>query len=410
MGARLKIVIFVENTQNGGVDTFLSLLINQWPNVDDHLVLIYNESHPGKDNLKNSISRECEFIGHKIPLTWNISAKLPSFFPIVAIRAFRLLLRYLLPLFQYVSIRNIFKKSKGDELLVVNGGYPGAETCRIANIVWFRMGRRPSIHNFHNFAMKPKLGLRWYEGFLDRELLKSVKLFVSVSHSCSESLKTRYTFQSLTASNSRYIYNGIIDNSHSESTLDIRKNFMIGSNPMCIMLGNYEARKGHKFIFEAFRRVLDIVPNAHLVTCGAGTEEELIAINNSAEKASLGDNVHVLGFIPNGASLIKQADILLIGSQEFESFGFTAVEAMIRSKAVVSTNIGGLPEVIGTDSSCGYIVDHDDAIGFSNKIVSLLKDRKMRDSMGRSGRDRALELFGAGRMSREYLNALLEKT
>lgn len=406
----MKIIIFLENTQRGGLDTFCSLLINHWPNADDHLVLIYNESHPGKDNLKDSISRQCEFVGHKIPLTWNISAKLPSFFPIVAKRAFRLLLRYLLPLFQYISIRNIFKKSKGDELLVVNGGYPGAETCRIANIAWFRMGRKPSIHNFHNFAMEPKFGLKWYEGFIDRELLKSVKVFVSVSHSCSESLKKRGTFQSLTASNNRYIYNGIVDNSHSDSTLDIRKNFMIGSNPMCIMLGTYEARKGHKFIFEAFKRVLEIVPNAHLVTCGAGTEEELIAINNSAEKASLGGNVHVLGFIPNGASLIKQADILLIGSQEFESFGFTAVEAMIRSKAVVSTNIGGLPEVIGTDSSCGNVVEPDDVTGFADKVISLLEDKELRDSMGVSGRDRALELFRADRMSKEYLDALIEKT
>ena len=404
----MKIIIFVENTQNGGVDTFCSLLINQWPNADDRLVLIYNESHPGKDNLKNSISRECEFIGHKIPLTWNISAKLPSFFPIVTIRALRLLLRYFLPLFQYISIRNIFKKSKGDELLVVNGGYPGAETCRIANIVWFRMGRRSSIHNFHNFSMKPKLGLKWYEGFLDRELLKSVKLFVSVSYSCSESLKTRDTFQLLTANNSRYIYNGIVDNSHSESTLEIRKHFMIRNNPICIMLGNYEARKGHKFIFEAFRRVLDIVPNAHLVTCGAGSEEELIVINNSAEKASLGDNVHILGFIPNGASLINQADILLIGSQEFESFGLTAVEAMIRSKAVVSTNIGGLPEVIGTDGSCGNIVEPDDVTGFADKVISLLEDKELRESMGVAGRSRALEFFMADRMTQEYLDAIRE--
>ena len=158
----------------------------------------------------------------------------------------------------------------------------------------------------------------------------------------------------------------------------------------------------------AFRRVLDIVPNAHLVTCGAGTEEELIVINNSVEKASLGDNVHVLGFIANGASLINQADILLIGSQEFESFGYTAVEAMIRSKAVVSTNIGGLPEVIGTDGSCGNVVEPDDVTGFADKVISLLEDKELRESMGVAGRSRALEFFMADRMAQEYLDAIEE--
>ena len=305
---------------------------------------------------------------------------------------------------QYFLIRNIFRQNDGNELLVINGGFPGGESCRIANIVWFNMKGKVGVHNFHNFAVAPRFGFGWYENWVDRLLLKSTKLFVSVSRSCSESLKVRSTFASI--SNSRYIYNGINATPLNENELDIRESLGIGNNPLCIMLGNYEPRKGHQFIFEAFRLVVQDVPNAHLVICGGGTKDEIAEVNNIKEKIVPSDNVHLLGFIPDGASLINQADVLLIGSQEFESFGLTAVEAMVRQKPIVTTNTGGLPEVVGLDNACGYVIDRKDVIKFAEKVVLLLKDEKLRKSMGESGRARALELFSADRMAKEYLDAI----
>jgi glycosyltransferase involved in cell wall biosynthesis len=45
---------------------------------------------------------------------------------------------------------------------------------------------------------------------------------------------------------------------------------------------------------------------------------------------------------------------------------------------------------------------------FAEKVVLLLKDEKLRRSMGESGRVRALELFSADRMAKEYLDAIEE--
>jgi glycosyltransferase involved in cell wall biosynthesis len=194
------------------------------------------------------------------------------------------------------------------------------------------------MHNFHNFAVAPRFGFGWYENWVDRLLLKSTKLFISVSRSCAESLKVRSTFENL--NNSRCIYNGINDASTQENDFNIRDSLGIGNNPLCIMLGNYEPRKGHQFIFEAFRLVEQDVPNAHLVVCGGGTKDEVAEVKNIKEKIISNGNVHLLEFIPDGASLISQADLLLIGSQEFESFGLTAVESMIRKKPIVSTDTG----------------------------------------------------------------------
>ena len=36
------------------------------------------------------------------------------------------------------------------------------------------------------------------------------------------------------------------------------------------MLANYETRKGHKFLFSAFDKVVNKIPDAHLICCGDG--------------------------------------------------------------------------------------------------------------------------------------------
>lgn len=402
----MKINIFIENNQNGGLDTFCYTLINHWPNSNDSFRVICNDDHPGKLNLKNAIKPHCEFYFHRIPLSWTITKKILFFFPPAIRKAFHPFLRiFLLPL-QSVLIRNIFRKIGGDELIVVNGGFPGGESCRLANIVWHSIGRKPSIHNFHNYSIKPRFGFRWYENWLDRKLLKSTKLFISVSKSCSDSLRIRDTFKAIT--NSKYIYNGIWDDSLKQSSLNLRKELHIGENPLCIMLGTYEPRKGHSFIFKAFEKVSYEIPNAHLVVCGGGSKHEINKVTFIKNDLNNSNNVHLMNFIQNGAELINQADLLLIGSQEFESFGLTAVEAMIRKKAVVATNIGGLPEVIGLNDACGYIVNHEDIDGFAEKVIFLLKEDKLRIKMGKKGRERAIELFHADRMAKDYLLAIEE--
>lgn len=403
----MRIVIFIENNQYGGLDTFCSSLINFWPNETDKFIIVCNSSHPGIENLQHSISKNSKFLLHNIPLSWIYSQKIFFFLPNSISRIFQPILRIIFFPIQILSIRRIFSKNDADELIVVNGGYPGGETCRIANIVWASIGRKPGIHNYHNFAVSPRFGLGWYENWLDRKAKDSTKKFISVSKTCSESLYHRKAFKNF--QNNFHIYNGInISDTYTSHSYSLRKRLKIGNSPLCLMLANYEVRKGHQFIFEVFSEVMKEVPDAHLVTCGGATDRELLNIRKLKKQIVPSDQVHLLEFITDGASLISQCNILLIGSQEFESFGLTAVEAMARGVPVISTDIGGLPEVIGTDEKCGYVINHNDKIKYSKKVIDTLKNRNLRISLGEHGKKRASELFSVTEMSQKYYEFLKE--
>ena len=108
--------------------------------------------------------------------------------------------------------------------------------------------------------------------------------------------------------------------------------------------------------------------------------------------------------------MIKQADIILIASQEWESFGLTVAESMIRNIPVVSTNSGGLAEVVGINGHAGFSLEPDDVEGFSNSIIRLLEDPNKRHSIIKEGRLRVDEMFTVERMANEYAKVIHSNT
>ena len=113
------------------------------------------------------------------------------------------------------------------------------------------------------------------------------------------------------------------------------------------------------------------------------------------------ENVHLLGFRTDAMQILQQVDLLLVGSQEFESFGLTCVEAMARHIPVVATQVGGLPEVVACGEG-GFTFAKDDVEGYARQVTALLLDKKMCIDQGNKGFDRYLRLFTAQRMAEAY--------
>lgn len=397
----MKILFFVENNHCGGMDSFFAHVINHWPHPEDELCLVCNEDHPGLPNIRAATVRPCEFVAHDIPLNWGVTDRRLGFLPAPVRRLFRPLLRIGLFPWQLRRLRKLFRELGGDRLLVVNGAYPGGESCRLANIAWQQTGGAPAVHNIRNFAVPPRPVLALYENWMDRRLEASVHAYIGVSRCCAESLRLRPALAASTKI--RRVYNGVAAPREDErASVDLRARLGIGDAPLALMLATYEPRKGHAFLFDAFRRVHERFPHAHLVICGDGTEPERAEVARLRERIAPDANIHLLEFVPGGSKLIRQVDMLVVASQEWESFGWTVIEAMARGVPVVSTNAGGLAEVVGPDGVAGFAVDPQDAERFAACIGELMADPLRRAAMGSAGRKRVAEHFTVERMVAEY--------
>ncbi len=404
----MKITVFTENSHRGGLDTFLATLISNWPRPDDEITLICNADHPGLDDIEARLRRKCRIVRHDLSMQWRWMNRFERVPVIGRLRKpVSPLLRYLFFAYYLRALRKILLADGADRLVIANGGYPGGDTCRAATIVWGRHSGRPgAIHCFHSMAIQPRPWERWIENRIDAGVLRSSSALVTVSRACVKSLGNRPAIDQ--PGKLRHIYNGIEPPASDRGTIaaDIRREFSIApENPVCLMLGSYQIHKGHEFLFRTFRQVLSRMPDAHLVVCGYGYEEEFDRVRKLAMSAG-SENIHLSGFRTDTASVIDAADVVLVTSQSFEAFGLTIIEAWAQHTPVVATAMGGIPEVMGDEEEGGYCVAHDDAASFADRVIRLLADPALRRQKAEGGYRRYQAHFTARRMAAEYAEML----
>ena len=402
----MKIVIFTENNKGGGMDTFIASLIKNWPNKDEFIV-ICNHNHPGLHYLREIMPKNVEVKTHLLPLNWSFLSNFLKYLPMIIQRMTRQILRPLLAPYQYIKIKQILKKSNADQLISVNGGYPGGETCRLANIAWFSLYKKKSIHNFHNYPVNYRTILAPYELLIDRKLNDSCSDIVSVSSDCAESIRIRSIFKN--SKKISFIYNGLYNKPKNNITSSVKQKFKLShDSKIILMIGTFEPRKGHRFLIDAMGEVFQAHKDLTLFIIGSGTIQETADLKLLVSRFEWGHKVFFTGFITDISEYMSIADIVVIPSQEHESFGLTAVEAMSYAVPIVSTNVGGLPETIGENGYCGFRTDKENMSGFSKNIICLIKDMTLAKKMGQNGLNRVNKLFTADRMAREY-QTLLQK-
>ena len=118
-----------------------------------------------------------------------------------------------------------------------------------------------------------------------------------------------------------------------------------------------------------------------------------------------GKNVTLNDFTPETSALIGGASVLVVPSQSHESFGLTIVEAMAFGVPVVTTDVGGMPEVLG-DSNAGYVCSKDDPLEFAAAIKKILRTPTLATELGRNGRKTFKQRFTASAMAQQYESLL----
>jgi glycosyltransferase involved in cell wall biosynthesis len=86
--------------------------------------------------------------------------------------------------------------------------------------------------------------------------------------------------------------------------------------------------------------------------------------------------------------LMRTADIHVVPSRSDEPFGLTTLEGMATGLAVVASNTGGTPEVVG---DAGYLFSRDSVSELADKLQLLVSNWDSRRKYGKMARERAAE-------------------
>jgi len=87
----------------------------------------------------------------------------------------------------------------------------------------------------------------------------------------------------------------------------------------------------------------------------------------------------------------NETDVFLMPSRS-DAYGIAFLEAWASGKPVIGANIGATPEVI-RDKIDGLLVEFDDHIDIAEKVVMLLKKKRLRKNLGLEGINKVQEFF-----------------
>ena len=132
---------------------------------------------------------------------------------------------------------------------------------------------------------------------------------------------------------------------------------------------NFRKVKRVQDVIHVFQKVNAVMPSK-LLLVGDGPERHMA--EELSRELHIEDEVRFVGKQLDMEEIFAVTDIFLLPS-EYESFGLAALEAMAAGAAVVSSNAGGLPEVI-EQGVCGYMANVGDIEAMSNFALDILKN------------------------------------
>lgn len=162
-----------------------------------------------------------------------------------------------------------------------------------------------------------------------------------------------------------------------------------------IVLGQVYPPKGHHYLFEGLRQIVDAHPGFVLFVAGDSVLAEYAFYRGELEKIverdGLADNVRFVGWRTDALSLLCTMDIMIHPSLA-EGFGRSVLEAMALGLPVVASAVGGLREII-TDGENGFLVPPRDTSALVDRIGRLASDPTLRESFGLAAKREVFERY-----------------
>jgi glycosyltransferase involved in cell wall biosynthesis len=195
------------------------------------------------------------------------------------------------------------------------------------------------------------------------------------------------------------IYNGVDPPAPKRSRAAVRADLGLGEGPVALHVANFLPVKGHDILVRALAKVRDRGVKLTVVTAGDGDERP--AIEAAAAQLGLGpDRLRFLGFRTDVPDLLAAADLFVLPSR-MEGLPLATLEAMSHGLPIVTTRIGGNPEVV-TDGEHGLLVPVEDPDALAAALARLAEDPALRRALGEAGRTRVQTEFTFTEMTRRY--------
>jgi glycosyltransferase involved in cell wall biosynthesis len=211
----------------------------------------------------------------------------------------------------------------------------------------------------------------------------------------------------------RVIYNGISQpdaqressNCDDEVEMRIRVRRELGvpeTTRILLTVARLSLNKGYGDLLQTTHHIVKEFPDVRLVWVGSGNDRELLT--QKLNEYCISDRVLLLGYRADISRLMKSSDLFVLPTR-FEGLPFTILEAMVCGLPIISTNVGGIPEII-KDRVHGLLNRAGDSCDLLESIRWALRHPDEMQEMARNAKARVQE-FSEQKMVKQTSDVLV---
>jgi glycosyltransferase involved in cell wall biosynthesis len=258
--------------------------------------------------------------------------------------------------------------------------------CMPQQPIWYRHPKVTTVHDlilFHTYLSEKNWLVFRLTQLVGRVVFKSVgKRSETVITPSQYTQRAFQKFAHLPAEKVQVVYNA------ADAVSSRERAYKLPFKRFLLYVGSQTDYKNIKRLIDAHKQVQDTHdPNLGLVLVG---RKGYYTDKNEAHAEKIGNrNVVFTGFLPDDqlAWLYKNTAAYVFPSM-MEGFGLPALEAMQYGAPVISSHNTCLPEVY---RNAALYFDPENTDDMAEKIITVLSDKKLADSLSKSGKSRVQE-------------------
>lgn len=235
---------------------------------------------------------------------------------------------------------------------------------------------------------------RQFEIGLDK-LIETARAIITETDYAARFLRERFPHR---ADRVHRIYNGL-------NFAEFGRADFTSAPPLIIAVGRLIPKKGFADLIRACALLAERGKSFRCEIIGEGPLEN--ELREQIDEPGLANEVTLSGAKPQSQlrQCLATANIFVLPSVVDADGGMdnlptVIMEAMATGLPVVSTNIGGIPEMV-IDNQTGFLVEPADPVATAGAIEMVINDRPLAARLGRSGYERARALFSIEKNVRE---------
>jgi len=291
----------------------------------------------------------------------------------------------------------LLKRIQPSRVLSCNGGYPAASAC-LAMVVAAGLLRIPVALSVVSVPSRRRIFLRPFLHFYDRFVDMLVARFATVVIVNAQAIATPLQLRHrIPASQIVVVHNGLEENHSSKCSVRQEGEFVIG----CI--AHMNVAKGVLVLLDAFARLAQSIPELKLVLAGQGDASDELA--RRVKELGLERRVNLLGHFDGDVDALIRTFDLYVFPSFWEGLPYSIIEAMRAAATIITTNVGGIPEVI-THEKQGLLIEPDSSDAIVTSISRLHEDPVLRVNLSRGARDRYETSFSLEKMQQHVRDVL----